>query len=47
MRVHEAGFDGLARTEDARGWAGDLVLDPPTLDQIVVGLATGRGGVRR
>lgn len=47
VRVHEAGFDGLARTEDARGWAGDLVLDPPTLDQIVVGLATGRGGVRR
>lgn len=42
FRIHTAGFEGLAPTADADTWRGDLVLDPPTLDQIVVGVARGR-----
>ncbi|WP_312718743.1 AAA family ATPase [Mobilicoccus sp.] len=42
FRLSSAGFEGLARTEEAATWRGDLVCDPPTLDQIVVGVAKGR-----
>lgn len=42
FRLYSAGFEGLARTEEAATWRGDLVCDPPTLDQIVVGVAKGR-----
>lgn len=39
LRTHASGFEGLALTSDADTWPGDLVLEPPTLDQIVVGVA--------
>lgn len=49
LRTHPAGFEGLALTSHADTWPGNLVLEVPTLDQIVVGVAkhsrAGRGVV--
>ncbi len=45
LRVHSAGFEGLALTSVAAAWPRRLVLEAPTLDQIVVGVAKhGRSG---
>lgn len=42
LRVRDTGFEGLALTTDADTWPGNLLLDPPTLDEIVTGIAKGR-----
>lgn len=38
-RQHGAGFDGLMRTEDTAGLPAGVVVEAPTLEQIVVALA--------
>ncbi|GAB95733.1 ABC-2 type transport system ATP-binding protein [Kineosphaera limosa] len=40
LREHPVGFEGLARSGDADSWGG-LVVEAPSLDQIVVGIAKG------
>ena len=39
LRQHGAGFDGLMRTEDTAGLPAGVVVEAPTLEQIVVALA--------
>lgn len=42
LRETAVGFEGIARTDEADTWPGDLVLDPPTLDRIVAAVAKGK-----
>lgn len=42
LRTYESGFEGLAPSSEADRWAADLVLEQPSLDEIVVGVARGR-----